>query len=181
MRWRKEEKNWPRTSGHVRQQIKLIWDSNVSPSPSFNSHHHLCYFQLHDEISKLLLNCNHFSWKLIRKFQKEFFPISSFQISVKKSPQKMSSPCSSESSPKTAWVFSVCASHLIWSSGFAVVKLIPVVDTLTSLQSQCSNELGRREEDSEGFLFVLPLNNTARWQPANKSICVARSDSRDRM
>lgn len=42
-----------------------------------------------------------------------------------------------------------------------MVKLIPVVDALTGLRSQCSNELGKGEEDGERLSVVRPLNNTA--------------------
>lgn len=116
-RWRNErgEKNWPRTSGHVTEQFKLIWDSNVSLSPSFNSHHHLCSFQLHGRVFKLLLNRNLVSIKVHRKVSKKSFSWSFFyppfrklsRLSVKKAspphaPEDFTPVLRGSSTPTTA-------------------------------------------------------------------------------
>lgn len=113
--------------------------------------------QLHSSFKlRLLLKVNQKVWK--RSFLVKFPHL----VSVwGKPPEDVITLLFGVLAEDSVGVLSVWESHLIWSSGLAVVKLIPVVDTLTGLESQCSNELGTREEDSEGFLFVLPLNNTA--------------------
>lgn len=40
---------------------------------------------------------------------------------------------------------------------------------------------GGGRETAAAFLFVLPLNNTAQWQPANKSICESQERIRGGM
>lgn len=95
-------------------------------------------------------------------FKRHFHLKFKLQISSSQREQispKMSSPRSSERSPST---LSMCESHLIWSSGFAVEKLIPVVDTLTGPRSHSLKRIRkRRERQQRAFLFVLLLNNTA--------------------
>ncbi|CAB1439831.1 unnamed protein product [Pleuronectes platessa] len=64
--------------------------------------------------------------------------------------ERVSTPCDVQRPPTPTIAkdsVGVKMPHLISSSGLAVVKLIPVVDTLTGQRSQCSNELGRGEED----------------------------------
>lgn len=121
-------------------------------------------------------------WKVHRKVSKRVFLGNFFSSQCEERPPLPhpwrfhpgpQRPLYTHHSQRTAWAFK-CP---VWSDpvGLQLVKLIPVVDTLTGPRSRCSNELGRGEEDGgEGFLFVLSLNNTAQWQPANKSICVVR-------